>query len=184
MAILERAVELDRPSNPARCARLLSLHAMELQYERDHHRRRTIAAEAVALARAAGDETVLPYVLRDWFHAVWAPDTLAARRRAAEEMLALADRVDDPLARIWALDRTVHAELESGNLTATEDALAALGERTRELGQPSLRWGATFYAAGLAFMRGELDEAERLAEGRRASASRRARRTGCSSTSR
>src|SRR4029077_13744164 len=77
---LERAVQLTRLSDPARCARLLSLQAMELQFDPDYQRRRALADEALALAPAAGGDRSLPYVLRDHFHATWAVDTLDARR--------------------------------------------------------------------------------------------------------
>jgi hypothetical protein len=75
LAALERAIELDERSDPARCARLLALQAMELQFDPDHEQRRVLADEALALARRADDERILPYVLRDHFHAVWSADT-------------------------------------------------------------------------------------------------------------
>jgi DNA-binding SARP family transcriptional activator/tetratricopeptide (TPR) repeat protein len=164
VAVLERAVELTRLTDPARCARLLSLQAMEMQFDPDYRRRRALADEALALARAVGDDRTLPYVLRDHFHATWAVDTVDARRRTAEEMMDLAAGADDPLVGIWALDRTVHAAAESGRLAQASEALDALLILNEQLHQPGLRWHATYYAAGLAHLRGELDEAERLAE--------------------
>ena len=164
LAALERAIELDERSDPARCARLLALQAMELQFDPDHEHRRALADEALALARRAEDARILPYVLRDHFHAVWSADTLAARTRTAEEMTGLADEVDDPLVRIWALDRTIHAAAEGGDLRRAAGASAELLARVDELGQPGLRWHAMYYAAGLAQLRGDLAEADRLAE--------------------
>ena len=164
VAVLQRAIELDDGTDASRRARLLALHAMELQFAPRHEHRRALAEEALGLARTAGDAQILPYVLRDYFHAVWSADTLPARREVAAEMMELADRVDDPLARIWALDRTVHAAAESGKLTRAAEASDRLCELSGELGQPDLRWHAAYFAAGLAQMRGTLDEAERLAE--------------------
>jgi predicted ATPase/class 3 adenylate cyclase len=164
VAALERAIQLDRRSNPARCAELLALQSMELQFDPDHERRRELADEALALAREAGDVRILPYVLRDHFHATWSAYTLQARRDTVTEMLDLADRIDDPLARIWALDRQIHVAAESGELGQAEEASALLLALTEELGQPRLRWHATYYAAGLAEMAGDLEEADRLAE--------------------
>ena len=73
MAALERALELDGFANPARCARLLSLQALELQFEPDHERRRALVDKALALARDAGDARALAYVLRDSALVLWAP---------------------------------------------------------------------------------------------------------------
>jgi class 3 adenylate cyclase len=164
VAALERAIEVDPASDEARSARLLSLHAMELQFDPDYERRRALADEALALAREAGDDRHLPYVLRDHFHAVWAADTLETRRRTAEEMTALTEGTDDPLARIWALDRAVHAAAESGAMGDAAETLARLQALTEQLGQPGLRWHATYYAAGLALQRGDLEDANRLSE--------------------
>jgi hypothetical protein len=66
--------------------------------------------------------------------------------------------------RIWALDRTIHAAAEAGDLRSGATASAELLARVDELGQPGLRWHATYYAAGLAQLRGDLAEADRLAE--------------------
>ncbi len=161
--VLKRAAQLNR-GNPAWCARLFSLQAMELQFDPDHRQRRDLADHALALAREQGDKRILPYVLRDHFHATWAVDTLDARRRTAKEMRDLADEVDDPLVRIWALDRTVHVAIESGALGQAAETLAQLQGLTDQIGQPGLRWHGAYYAAGLAHVLGELDEAEQLAE--------------------
>lgn len=164
LALLERAADLNRVTDRATRARLLSLQAMELQFDPDYRRRRALADEALTLARESGDEQILPYVLHDHFHATWAVDTLEDRRRTAEEMTDLAADAEDPLVRIWALDRSVHIAVESGELAEALETLALLRSLTDHLGQPGLRWHATYYAAGLAHLRGQLEESERLAE--------------------
>jgi DNA-binding SARP family transcriptional activator len=164
IAVLERAADRDRATNPARAAQLLSLQAMELQFDFDHRRRRELADEALALARIGGNERTLPYVLRNHFHAVWAADTLEARGQTAAEMRELARDTDDPLVRIWALDRSLHVAIESGELTQAGHELSTLRALTEQLGQPGLRWHSTYFAAGLAILRGDLEEGERLAE--------------------
>jgi len=79
-------------------------------------------------------------------------------------MSRIADGAPDPLARIWALDRSVHAAAEAGRVAAAVEASNRLLRLTEELGQPGLRWHATYYASGLALLRGDVDAGERLAE--------------------
>jgi hypothetical protein len=164
LAAIQCALQRSEGFEPARCAELLALEAMELEFDADHERRRGLADQALAQARESGDQRILLHVLRAHFHATWSADTLRARERSANEMLELADRLDDPLARFWALDRTVHVAAESGHLRHAREASAALLALTEDLGQPRLRWHATHYASGLAQLSGELEEAERLAE--------------------
>jgi hypothetical protein len=164
LAAIERALRRSAEFEPARCAELLALEAMELEFDPDHERRRALADQALAQARESGDPRILLHVLRDHFHATWSADTLRARERTANEMLELADRLDDPLARFWALDRTVHVAAESGRLRHAREASAALLALTEDVRQPRLRWHATHYASGLAQLTGEPEEAERLAQ--------------------
>jgi class 3 adenylate cyclase len=103
VAAIERALRRSEGFEPARCAELLALEAMELEFDPDHERRRALADRALSQARESGDPRILLHVLRDHFHATWSADTLRARERTADEMLELADRLDDPLARFWAL---------------------------------------------------------------------------------
>jgi DNA-binding SARP family transcriptional activator len=164
VAVLERAVALNGSTNPSVSARLRSLQAMELQFDADHGRRRALANEALALARAASDVRSLPYVLRDHFHATWSADTLDARRRTAAELMQLARVSDDPLVRMWALDRNVHVQIESGTLVSAAETLALLQGYTEQIGQPGLRWHGAYYAAGLAHLQGDIERSELLAE--------------------
>jgi DNA-binding SARP family transcriptional activator/DNA polymerase III delta prime subunit len=164
VSVLERAVEMNRSVNPARCARLLSLQAMELQFDDDHRRRRALADEALALTQLAPTDANLPYILRDHFHATWSVDTLDARRATAARMTELAASSGDPLARMWALDRSFHVAVEAGALTEAAETLGLLRTVTDQLRRPALRWPSTYYASGLAMSRGDLKQAEELAE--------------------
>jgi class 3 adenylate cyclase len=163
IAVLERAVKLDGMANPARCARLLSLEAMELQFDLDRERRRELAEEALALAREASDERTLALVLRDYFQAVWCVDTLERRREVAVELEGLAARLDDPMAEIAALISGFHVACEAGRLADAGRGLERWLALTERLGQPGQRWHALYHAACLALLRGDLDRAEMLA---------------------
>jgi class 3 adenylate cyclase/tetratricopeptide (TPR) repeat protein len=164
IAVLERAVELDGRTNPARCARLLSLEAMELQFHPDHERRRALAEEALALAREAADEPTLALVLRDYFQALWCADTLERRGEVTVELERLAARLDDPMVEIAAVITGFHVACEAGRLGDAQEALERWLVLTERLGQPGQRWHALYHAACLALLRGDLERADALAE--------------------
>ncbi len=161
---LERALELDRFAHPARCARLISLQAMELVFDPDHEHRRALAEEALGLAHDVGDPRTLAHVLKDCFPAIWTSDTLALRRTLVEELLQTATRAGDPALEAWAAVEEVNVAVESGELARAEAALGRLRAIADEIGEPTLRWFAAFYRACLAHLHGDLAEAERLAE--------------------
>jgi class 3 adenylate cyclase/tetratricopeptide (TPR) repeat protein len=164
IAVLERAVELDRLANPARCARLLSLEAMELQFDPDHERGRALAEEALALAREAADERTLALVLHDYFQAIWSADTLERRREVAAELEELAARLDDPMVEVAALVSAFYVASETWRLGNAREAIERLLALTERLGQPGQRWQALRCAACLALSHGDLERAEALAE--------------------
>jgi class 3 adenylate cyclase len=164
VAVIERAIELDGLANPARCARLLSLEAMELLFDPDYERRRALADEALALAREAADERTLALVLRDYCAAVWSADTLDRRREMTEELERLAARVDDPMVELGALVSALSVACEAGLLGDARKALERWLALTDRLSQPGQRCLALSHAACLALLHGDLERAEALAE--------------------
>ncbi len=161
---LEGALQLDNLSNPARCARLMSLRAMELMFDLDHEHRRALAGEALSLARAAGDPRTLAHVLRDCLAAVYSCDTLELRQGLVVEFIEAAARARDPALEGWAAVEDVNVAVESAEIGRAAVAAERLREIAEELGEPALRWFATFYGACMALLHGDLMEAERLAE--------------------
>jgi class 3 adenylate cyclase len=159
---IERALELDEPSDPCRRARLLALEAQELSWDPDFTRRCALADESVSLARATNDPRSLAEVLRGAIFSYWAPETLDLRTSLCEELLEIV--AEDPALRQWAYDIAGHVYTERGELERAEAAFARQREVSEELGQPTLKWFASFPRAGYAHMRGNLEEAERLAE--------------------
>jgi class 3 adenylate cyclase/tetratricopeptide (TPR) repeat protein len=161
---LGRALELDDFAHPARCARLMSLQAMELVFDPDHEHRRALAEEALALARDTGDPRTLAHVLRGCFPAIWTSDTLALRQELVGELLEAAAQAGDPALEAWAALEEVNVGVESAELERAVAAAARLQGIADEIGEPTLRWFAAFYGACLALLHGDLAEAERLAE--------------------
>jgi ATP/maltotriose-dependent transcriptional regulator MalT len=164
IAALEQALELDRFSDPARSARLISLQAMELMFEADHERRRSLAHEALTLAREAADPRTLTAVLRDCFYATWAPDTLELRSGIVDELLEISAHADDPALEAWTAVQELDVAVEGGDLERAEAAGQRFSDLADQLGQPTLRFFATFTAASLALVAGNLGVAESMAE--------------------
>jgi DNA-binding SARP family transcriptional activator len=161
---LGRALELDRFTTPARCARLISLQAVELASDFDHERRRALAEEALALARHAGDPATLARVLQDYIFALTAPDTLQHRRELLPELLEQATLANDPALEFFAAGTRLHVSVEGGELDEAEQAAKRAREIAEEIRQPSLRWFSRYFESGLAQLRGDLVATERLAE--------------------
>ena len=165
LAAIERALELDEPPDPARRARLLALQALELTWDPDLTRRRTLVEEAVALARGAGDKRVLAEALQSAYYALWSAQTVELRSAFAEELGRCAEELRDPALRRQALRLELPVCVEQGELTRAQDVLERMQAMAAELGeQPYMQWVAAFQTAGLRLLRGDLAAGERLAE--------------------
>ncbi len=163
VAAIERAIELDEPTNRRRRARLLALKALELEWDADFGLRRALVEEAISLARATGDARTLAEVLVK-LEAIRAPDTLAWRTELAPELLACAASVGDPALRYSAHNFDFHACLERGDFERAELGLEQQTLIAQELDRPTLNWFATFLRAGWELMHGDLTAGERSAE--------------------
>ncbi|MGH2865774.1 MAG: ATP-binding protein [Solirubrobacteraceae bacterium] len=164
IAAIERALELDDPPQPARRARLLALQAQESTWDPDFERRRTLADEALCLARGAGEPRTLADVLHLACFAYWTAETLELRGALSEELSQYASCLEDPALRFWARDDEFHVRTEQGNFARARAALDHMKRIADELGQPTLQWFAAFTGAGFELMRGDLAGGERLLE--------------------
>jgi class 3 adenylate cyclase/tetratricopeptide (TPR) repeat protein len=161
---IERAIELDDPPNRARRARLLAIKALELEWDPDFGMRRSLAEEAISLARATDDSRTLAEVLRNVAEAIRVPDTLAWRIGLVEELVGCAAEVGDPALGYSAHNHLFNACIERGDLERAKHALERAQLLARELDQPTLKWFATFNTAGWQLMHGDLVAGERLFE--------------------
>ena len=75
---------------------------MELIHGADLERRLELSAEALSLAREAGDTRILAWVLARRFFAILAPDTSDLLDDETVELEGLADELDDPVLQFWA----------------------------------------------------------------------------------
>lgn len=163
IAAIDRAVALDGLREPARSARLMARQAAELQFDPDHERRWALADKALALAREAGDERTLVHVLFDYAYATWGRNNVPQKRAERAELSELARKVGDPALSAWADQSEATLLILTGDVAGFEATVARVLAAVDGLGQPALRWFASYFAAALAFIRGDLDEAERMA---------------------
>jgi hypothetical protein len=164
VAAIERAIELDDPPNRARRARLLAIKALELEWDPDVRVRRSLAEEAISLARATEEKRTLAEVLRNVVEAIRAPDTLAWRLRLAEALVDCAAEVGDPALGISAHTSLFNTSVEQGDLKRAKLALERATLIAHELDQPTLNWFSLFNTAGWELLHGDLVSSERLFE--------------------
>ena len=164
LAAIERALELDDQSDPARRGRLLGIQAMELAYDPSQvAERRRLAKEAVSLARESANPAALGDVLRHTYLATWSADTVKLRVEVADELDRVAGQAQDPALEFWAASWQWAISEECGEFDRATDAHQHERRLADELGQPTLRWLASTHSAMVELRHGNLAEAERLA---------------------
>jgi tetratricopeptide (TPR) repeat protein len=165
LAAIARALELDDGSDPARQARLLGIHALELIYDPSSVTlRRAIVDDAIALARDAGDPAALACVLRDAWQAVWSADTVPQIAEITDELLRVAGSVSDPALQWWAKHRQYTVSVMLGRFGPAAYELVELERIADGLGQPALRWHAAALRASWEQMHGHLAASEEQRE--------------------
>jgi class 3 adenylate cyclase/tetratricopeptide (TPR) repeat protein len=160
VAALEAALELC--TERSRRASLLSLLAVELSYAADLDRRLSLSGEAVKLARESGDRHALAWALARRQIAVAAPETLTERLAEAEELIALAEQLDDPMLRYWAHVWRGLDALDVGDFETARRGREVQEEIADATGQPIFRWVNTFAPTVLACVAGDFALAEEL----------------------
>jgi len=160
VALLEEALAVDEAAEPAVRARLLGRLAEALP---DGARKAAASADAVTVAREAGDAATLALALLSRHAARLHPRHVQERRTLAEEAVALADadglRETAALARHWL----IYDRMEAGDLEGARRAHAELEQLAQELHQPLFRHASLAWRGVWAQLAGRLDEAERLA---------------------
>ena len=159
--LLEAA--LARTSDDAIRARLLARLARELLGDSAASSlRRSLADEAVELARRRQDRILLAEVLDARLHAIWDPAGAEDRLVAGSEIMDLARAVgDDEQGRRGLFWRFV-ALVELGRIGEAESALAAFERETTAAGDVEGAVVVTARYAMLAILRGRFAEASRL----------------------
>ncbi|MET0496298.1 MAG: hypothetical protein ABW000_24490 [Actinoplanes sp.] len=161
--LLEKAVT--RPVAPALRARVLIRLARELLGDPTvSARRRALAGEAVALARADGDPQVIAEVLDGHLHALWDPADAAGRLVTAGEIVAYARTAGAGELERRGLFWQFVALAELGELDRAEIALTAYGRAAELAGDAEGAVVLLARQAMLATIRGRFDTASALTD--------------------
>ena len=151
------------PDDDPRRARVLALLASELHFAGQPARCRALAAEAIEMARAAGDQAALAHTLVNAGYAIWVPDTLPERERLTDELLELAQRLDDPSLSFRVAVRGLSFGLEVGDRARVESGLEAMRTLAASVPEPFFEFQRLACEAGWALTQGELQAAEQWA---------------------
>jgi class 3 adenylate cyclase/tetratricopeptide (TPR) repeat protein len=157
---LERALDALGEENGSTRARLLALLAQELAPAGDLERRLVLSEEAVEIARGVGDPQVLVEVLNLRFNAILGAEMLQERLQVARDAGALAKKVHDPVASLFASMFTVFANLDAGNRREIDGASEVAITLAERVGQPTLRWIAMWTRVLRSWLDGDLEAAE------------------------
>ena len=150
---LEAAAEALPDGDPRR-ARVLALLASELHYAGDPARCRALAAEAIEIARAGGDPAALAHALHNAIYAIQVPDTLAERHSLAEELVELAQHLDEPRLSLVGAQRPWDVGLEAGDRSLVESALTKMRALAASVPEPTFAWQRLLYESVWALIQG------------------------------
>ncbi len=159
--VLEASLDRVGPADTPVRARLLAHLASDRSYDGDPDRRRGLVDEALAIARRTGDPATLFDVLIRRI-GIWMPEHVGIRLEESAEALAIAEALDDPVARFWALFYRSIVAAEAADRDLLDECARRFPAEARATGQPMLQWSTTYAQSWLAAMAGDLEESERL----------------------
>ena len=178
LATVEAAVAVADQADTATYARLLALLAQSLVWTPDAERRVASAHQALELADAHHDPTLLARIAPGVLWGLWEPGSGDVRSRVAAKAVAVAEASGDPRLEFGAHLAAFDIAIESADHVTAARSLAKLRATARTIGEPRLRWTVGLGEAFTATMAGRLAEAEAVAtaDTRARHADRRARR--------
>ncbi len=161
--LLECAI--DRESDDARLARLLSRLARELLGDTSAGaRRRALIEDALTRAHRCADRQALSEALDARLHALWDPAAADDRLAAASEIIDLGRAAGDSAQERHGLFWRFVALMELARVAEAESTLAAFQRSARAAGHAEAIIMATSRHAVLAILRGRVEEATRLTD--------------------
>lgn len=163
IAVLEQALEVVDAGDHGTRAKLLARIAAEWGVGGDFSRRRALADEALAIARATGSDSNILYVLNQITPALTVPETLSERVRHTREACELAERLENPQQGSVAWLHRIQSAVESARHDEATSGLRRLREWSNLVGQPAIQWMAEWAECTWAVITGDIARAEALA---------------------
>ena len=146
-------------------ARVMARLAVALYHADGSQRRRhALSLDAVRASRRAKDAGAELATLYSRHWAIWGPDSLASRVRAATQMSRLAARLGDVEMSFHAHRFRFMDLLEAGDSAALERELQRCEQLAAQLGQPYYGWYVETFRALRAFLDGRFEACEQLAQ--------------------
>jgi eukaryotic-like serine/threonine-protein kinase len=161
--LLEEALALQGDTDGDLRARLLArLAAGPLRDTLPPEPREAMSDEALQMARRLGDRAALAYALEGRHCANMGPRTVERRRAIADELIAVAEQIEDTERAYAGHEYRFHALLEAGDAATAGQAFEAMTRIAEELRQPAQLWFAGVNRAKLALFEGRFDDADTL----------------------
>jgi DNA-binding SARP family transcriptional activator len=164
VAIIESALEVVDDRDADMRARLLALLAEALPSETAGSRRIELAREAVTLADASSDPTLLARICSSVLYALWGPIAEATKLRAdvARRSIAAAANADDPHLEFAVHVAAYTVAIQLADIPGAALSLDTLRGIAAEIGAPQMTWTIGYYEAFVAAMEARFIDAERL----------------------
>ena len=163
VAIVQSALE-GVDADPATRARLLALLAENLVSDVAGTRRTGLAREAIALADASPDRTLLARICSSVLYALWGPDREATRLRAdvAERSIAAAAAAGDLPVEFGVHAAAYTVAIQLADPAGAARSLGRLHAIADQIGAPHMTWTVGWYEAFVATMQARFADADRL----------------------
>ena len=163
VALLEEGLAGLDDADAALRARLLGRLAIELYYA-NRPRADELSREAIAAARASGDDGALAAALNARRVAVWDIDHVDERLAVATEMVEVADRAGDREVALQGRNWRVLDLMEQGRMDEVRHEIDVYAREADALGLPHHRWYVPLWRAALALLAGDYEGARRLGD--------------------
>ncbi|HEX7443911.1 MAG TPA: hypothetical protein VF320_08490, partial [Acidimicrobiales bacterium] len=160
--VIEAAIARVGTEDTPERAMLLAHLAVDRSYDGEPERRRPLVEEALGIARRVGDPATLFDVLLRRV-GIWMPEDVGERLAESAEALAIAEALDDPVARFWALFYRSIVAAEAGDRALLDECRSRFPEEARLTGQPMLQWVTSYAQGWQRILEGDLEGAELLA---------------------